>query len=267
MSVFYENSFLPDNIPSVIAGPCVWEDWDTIAPICESLVKTTDKLGINFLFKCSFDKANRTSVNGYRGKSNEDTYVGLQRIKDEFGCEITTDIHEVSQVSWVSNLVDVLQVPAFLCRQTSLLEKCAGTGLPVNVKKGQFLSPNDMKNVVDKLKHFGCTKIILTERGTTFGYNNLVVDFRAIPIMKENGYPVCIDATHSVQMPGGNGTSTGGNREYANLMMKCGIVSGADIVFAEVHSNPDKAPCDGPNMIKLENFNKFLLDMKRYYIL
>lgn len=264
MSDFYDKAFLPNKMPSLIAGPCVWENWPLMSSICEKLVRDTNDLDINFIFKCSFDKANRSSIHGYRG---ENGLEGLRNIKKEFGCEVTTDVHEVSQVDIVASVVDIIQVPALLCRQTDLLKACAETGLPVNVKKGQFLSPREMENVVEKLEYYGCKKIILTERGTTFGYNNLIVDFRSIDIMKNFHYPVCIDATHSVQMPASKGSSTGGNREYAELMMKCGLVSGADIVFAEIHSDPDNAPCDGPNMLKLTDLNRFLLDMKKYYIL
>lgn len=266
MSAFYDKLHWEHYPTNLIAGPCVWEGWDIIAPIAEKLVKRTSDLGVNFIFKCSFDKANRSSVDGFRGKGYDfaSGLAGLARIKEEFGCEVITDVHESSQVRRVSKVVDMLQIPAFLCRQTDLLKACAETDLPVNIKKGQFLSPHEMGNVVKKMEHFGCYKLILTERGTTFGYNNLVVDFRSIPIMSQFNYPVCIDATHSVQMPGSDGTSTGGNRDYVNLMMRCGLAGRARVVFAEIHSDPDNAPCDGPNMLELSDLDNFLLDMKRF---
>ena len=262
MSKFYNNI---KKEPSLIAGPCVWEGYDHAKYMVEELLRICNNLNINFIYKTSFDKANRTSADSYRG-AEDFGYVleGFSRLKEEYNIEILTDVHETWQVQKLHS-VDILQIPAFLCRQTDLLKACAKTGKPVNVKKGQFLSPHEMKHVVSKLKSFNCEQIILTERGTTFGYNNLVVDFKSIPIMKKYQFPVCIDATHSVQQPGASGDSSGGDRSFAKYMMRCGLVCGADVVFAEVHNKPDEAPSDGPNMIELKYFDEFVKEINQLW--
>ncbi|MBF85743.1 MAG: 3-deoxy-8-phosphooctulonate synthase [Acidobacteria bacterium] len=255
MSQFYKNIYKQ---PSLIAGPCVWEGYEHAVHMVENLLDICVKYDINFIYKTSFDKANRTSGTSFRGA--ERAIEGFGQLKKDFGIEILSDVHEPWQTELCRN-VDILQVPALLCRQTDLIRAVAKTGKPVNVKKGQFLSPHEMKYVAEKLRQFGCTEAILTERGTSFGYNNLVVDFRSIPIMREHGFPVCIDATHSVQMPGGNGDSSGGDRSFAKYMMRCGMVCGADVVFAEVHNDPDNAPSDGPNMLELKYFEEFVKEL------
>ena len=259
MSNFYNHIYKK---PSLIAGPCVWEGYTHAARIAEKLISICEKYDVNFVYKSSFDKANRSSLKGFRGASN--AIEGFEKLKKNFNLEILTDVHESDQPRNLS-IVDILQIPAFLCRQTDLLKAAAETGKPINVKKGQFLSPQEMENVKEKLISFGCKQIILTERGTTFGYNNLVVDFRSIPIMKKFGCPVAIDATHSVQMPGLQGDKSGGDRSFAKYMMRCGMVCGADVVFAEVHNDPDNAPSDGPNMLHLEGFESFVEEMRKWF--
>ena len=248
--------------PSLIAGPCVWEGYDHASMVLQEVLEICSKYDVNFIYKTSFDKANRSSLKGFRGADN--ALEGFEKLKHEFQIEILTDIHESYQAKTI-DVVDVIQIPAFLCRQTDLLKAAAETGKTINVKKGQFLSPKEMENVKEKLISFGCNQIILTERGTTFGYNNLVVDFRSIPIMKKFGWPVAIDATHSVQMPGFQGDKSGGDRSYAKYMMRCGIVCGADVVFAEVHNDPDNAPSDGPNMLHLSDFESFVKEMCKWF--
>lgn len=259
MSKFYNNI---GKQPSLIAGPCVWEGLDHARCMVVDLLNTCEDYNINFIYKTSFDKANRTSGTSFRGADYP--LEGFAKLKEEFGIEILSDVHESWQAQELHS-VDILQIPAFLCRQTDLLEACAKTGKPINVKKGQFLSPHEMKHVVSKLKSFNCEQIILTERGTTFGYNNLVVDFKSIPIMKKYQFPVCIDATHSVQQPGASGDSSGGDRSFAKYMMRCGLVCGADVVFAEVHNKPDEAPSDGPNMIELKYFDEFVKEINQLW--
>ena len=260
MAAFYNNI---GKELSIIAGPCVYEGFDHANMMIDALMDITHRQSVNFIYKTSFDKANRTSKDSFRGlqfNSIMSSWGGLQK-KTEV--EFLTDVHE----QWQCNKVKahILQIPAFLCRQTDLLYAAGKTKLPINVKKGQFLSPWDMKNVVEKLESVDCTKIILTERGTTFGYNNLVVDFRSIPIMKKFGYPVAIDCTHGVQSPGGMGKSSGGDREMARYIARAGLAVGADVVFMEVHENPDKAPSDGPNMIRLDEFEKLISELKNIY--
>ena len=245
----------------LIAGPCVYEGYDHACFMLDKILPICVDKRVNLLYKTSFDKANRTSADSFRGAENALKDFG--KIKKEFGIEICSDIHETSQIEYMDN-VNVIQIPAFLCRQTDLLKVASDSGRPVMVKKGQFLSPTDMSNVAKKLESFGCERIILTERGTTFGYNNLVVDFRSIPIMKETGHKVCIDATHSTQMPGGNGETSGGDSQYASLMMKCGLVAGADIVFAEVHNNPFEAPSDSETQLDMMEFESFVEDICLY---
>jgi 2-dehydro-3-deoxyphosphooctonate aldolase (KDO 8-P synthase) len=236
---------------TLIAGPCVIESEDFTLKMAESIAKVCDRLQIPLIFKSSFDKANRTSVDSFRGPSLEDGLRVLQRVKDEVGVPVLTDIHESNQAAIVAEVVDVLQIPAFLCRQTDLLLAAAATGRTINVKKGQFLAPWDMKNVVKKLEAGGAKNILLTERGTSFGYNALVVDFRSLPQMRELGYPVVFDATHSVQMPGGQGDKSDGQRQFVPYLARAAAAVGIDALFMEVHENPDAAPSDGPNMVPL----------------
>ncbi len=243
---------------ALIGGPCVIESEDFTLKMAEEIRKVCDRLDISFIFKSSFDKANRTSINSFRGHSLERGLNILQKVKDKIGVPVLTDIHESHQAATVAEVVDVLQIPAFLCRQTDLLLAAAATGKAINVKKGQFLAPWDMKNVVAKLEYGGAKNILLTERGTSFGYNALVVDFRSLPQMRELGYPVVFDATHSVQMPGGKGDKTGGQREFVPYLAKAAAAVGIDALFMEVHENPDLAPSDGPNMIFLADLEKTL---------
>ncbi|MEM9923961.1 MAG: 3-deoxy-8-phosphooctulonate synthase [Cyanobacteria bacterium P01_D01_bin.50] len=243
---------------TLIGGPCVIESEDFTLKMAEEIRKVCDRLNISFIFKSSFDKANRTSINSFRGKSLEKGLEILQKVKDNIGVPVLTDIHESHQAAPVAQVVDVLQIPAFLCRQTDLLFAAAATGRAINVKKGQFLAPWDMKNVVKKLEAAGAKNILLTERGTSFGYNTLVVDFRSFPQMREFGYPVVFDATHSVQMPGGQGNKSGGQREFVPYLARAAAAVGIDALFMEVHENPDEAPSDGPNMVPLAQLESVL---------
>jgi len=243
---------------TLIGGPCVIESGDFTLKMAEEIAKVCDRLGISFIFKSSFDKANRTSINSFRGQPLEAGLKILQRVKEEVGVPVLTDIHESNQAATVAEVVDVLQIPAFLCRQTDLLLAAAATGKVVNVKKGQFLAPWDMKQVVRKLEAAGTNRILLTERGTSFGYNTLVVDFRSLPQMRELGYPVVFDATHSVQMPGGQGDKSGGQRQFVPYLARAAAAIGIDALFMEIHENPDMAPSDGPNMIPLAQLETVL---------
>lgn len=249
----------------LIAGPCVIENEEMIMTIAKKLKEITEELGIDLLFKASFDKANRTSISSFRGPGLEEGLKILKKVKDELGLQVVTDIHEPYQAEIAAQVVDILQIPAFLCRQTDLLVAAAKTGKFVNVKKAQFLAPWDMKNVITKLEESGNANILLTERGTSFGYNNLVVDYTAMIEMKKFGYPVIFDATHSVQKPGGKGTSTGGNREYIEYLAKAAMAVGVDGIFMEVHPNPDNALSDGPNMIALEDVKDLLQKLVKIY--
>lgn len=246
---------------TLIGGPCVIEAADFTLKMAEEIQKICDRLKISFIFKSSFDKANRTSISSFRGYPMDRGLEILQKVKDQIGVPVLTDIHESHQAATVAEVADVLQIPAFLCRQTDLLLAAAATGKAINVKKGQFLAPWDMKNVVTKLESAGANKILLTERGTSFGYNALIVDFRSLPQMKELGYPVVFDATHSVQMPGGKGDQTGGQREYVPYLAKAAAAVGIDALFMEVHENPDLAPSDGPNMIFLADLEQTLQEI------
>jgi 2-dehydro-3-deoxyphosphooctonate aldolase (KDO 8-P synthase) len=250
---------------SLIAGPCVIEDEELVLQIAERVTSITDELGIDFYFKASFDKANRTSIDSFRGPGLEEGLRILQKVKDTYNVKIATDIHEPYQAEPVSKVADIIQIPAFLCRQTDLLIAAAKTGKTINVKKAQFLAPWDMKNVVRKLEDSGNKNILLCERGTTFGYNTLVVDMTGILEMKKFGYPVIFDATHSVQKPGGNGNTTGGNREYVEYLAKAAMAVGVDGVFLEVHPNPDNAKSDGPNMLKLDELKTVLEKLVKVY--
>ena len=249
----------------LIAGPCVIESEENVMLVAKKIKEITDKLDIPFVFKSSFDKANRTSINSFRGPGLEEGLRILNKVKTELNLKVTTDIHEPYQAKEVAKVVDIIQIPAFLCRQTDLLVAAAKTGKTVNVKKAQFLAPWDMKNVVGKLEESGKRDIMLCERGTSFGYNNLVVDMTGLVEMKKFGYPVVFDATHSVQKPGGKGNCTGGNREYVEYLAKAAIAVGADAIFMEVHPDPDNALSDGPNMVKLDELEEILVKLKKVY--
>ena len=246
----------------LIAGPCQMESLEHGLDMAGALKELAQKLGIPFVFKASFDKANRTSINGIRGMGLEKGLAAFTEIKKQIGCATLTDIHEPFQCALAAEVVDILQIPAFLCRQTDLLVAAGKTGKIINVKKGQFLAPWDMAQVVAKIESTGNQNILLTERGTTFGYNNLVVDMRSLPIMKQTGYPVIFDATHSVQSPGGNGGSSGGKREFAPVLANAAITTGIAGIFIETHRDPDKAPSDGPNMIPLRKMEEVLTRLK-----
>ncbi len=250
----------------LIGGPCVIEDEKSTLRLADKISEVTRKLKIPYVFKASFDKANRSSIRSFRGPGLEKGLAILARVKKEFRLPILTDFHSAEQAGPVAEVADILQIPAFLCRQTDLLFAAAATGKIVNVKKGQFLSPWEAKNMIHKLEEVGCKKILLTERGTSFGYNNLVNDFRAIPIMRGFGYPVVYDATHSVQIPGGKGTASGGMAEFIPTLARCAVVAGADAVFMEIHKDPSKALSDGPNALalaQLEPLLKKLLALKK----
>ena len=237
---------------TIIAGPCAAESQEILDETAKGLKEITKKLDINFIFKSSFDKANRSSIYSYRGPGLDKGLEMLQSVKDKFDLPIVTDIHTPDQAEPVSKVADILQIPAFLCRQTDLLVAAANTGKIVNVKKGQFLAPEQMSIIVKKLEECKNNQILLTERGSSFGYNNLVVDYRGIPIMQSFGYPVVFDATHSVQLPGANGTSSGGDRRYVPVLAKAAVAAGVNALFFEVHPDPENAKSDGPNMIPLD---------------
>jgi len=247
----------------VIAGPCVIESEEVVFETARQLKEICARLGLPFVFKSSYDKANRSSIKSFRGPGLERGLQILSSIKREIGLPIITDIHSPLEAEKVSQVADALQIPAFLSRQTDIILAAAKTGKPVNIKKGQFLAPWDMKNVVEKFTSTGNTNLILTERGTFFGYNNLVVDMRSIPGMRAFGYPVVFDITHSLQLPGGMGTHSGGEREFAYPLAGAAVAAGADGVFLETHPEPDKALCDGPNMLPLSEVEKLLLHLKR----
>jgi 2-dehydro-3-deoxyphosphooctonate aldolase (KDO 8-P synthase) len=260
-----ESIKIGNNLPFVlIAGPCQIEALDHALFIAEKLVKLTSKLNIPFIYKSSFDKANRTSVQGIRGVGIDQGLDILSKVKAAFNCPIITDVHTETQCIEVAKVADILQIPAFLCRQTDLLEASAQTKKIVNVKKGQFLAPWDMKNIHIKLQAFGVKDMLFTERGTCFGYNNLVSDMRGLSIMAELDVPVIFDATHSVQQPGGRGGSSGGDRKYVELLARAAIAVGVAGVYMEVHQDPDNAPSDGPCMIKLDNLAQILTKLQRY---
>ena len=247
---------------TILAGPCVIESQEILNRTAEKLKEITEKLGINFVFKSSFDKANRSSITSFRGPGIEKGLEMLLKVKKEFNLPVVTDIHTPDQAAPAAEVADILQIPAFLCRQTDLLVAAAKTGKIVNIKKGQFLAPEQMGPLIKKVEDSGNNKILVTDRGTSFGYNNLVVDFRAIPIMQGFGYPVIFDATHSVQLPGANGCSSGGDRRFVPYLAKAAMAAGADALFFEVHPEPDKAFCDGPNMIALDNAEKLFKTCK-----
>lgn len=237
---------------TILAGPCAMESKDILFSAAEALKKITSDIGVNFVFKCSYDKANRSSLDSYRGLGMEKGLELLAEAKKEFDVPIVTDIHAVEHAAIAAEVADIIQIPAFLCRQTDLLVAAAKTGKVVNIKKGQFLSPYQMKSIAKKVSDSGNKNIVVTDRGVSFGYNNLVSDMRAMPIVHELGYPIIFDATHSVQLPGGGGTYTSGEKKFVSTLAKSAVAAGADGLFFEVHPNPDEALCDGPNQINFE---------------
>ena len=249
---------------TLIAGPCQLQTRDHAHMIAGRMAEICDRAGAQYVFKASFDKANRTSLKGKRGTGIAEGLEILQSVRDSFGCPVLTDIHTEAQCAEVAQVADILQIPAFLCRQTDLLLAAGQTGAVINVKKGQFLAPWDMPNVVAKIESSGNTRILLTERGTSFGYNTLVADMRALPQMMQTGYPVVMDATHSVQQPGGQGGSSGGQREFAPVMARAAVSLGIGAVFIETHEDPDTAPSDGPNMIPLDRMEALVQGLMQF---
>jgi 2-dehydro-3-deoxyphosphooctonate aldolase (KDO 8-P synthase) len=243
---------------TLIAGPCVIESEALCLKVARALQKTCARLGVTYVFKASFDKANRTSAQSFRGPGLEAGLRSLQRVRDKLGVPVLTDIHTEAQAEAAAQVVDILQIPAFLCRQTDLIAAAAATGRIVNLKKGQFLAPQDMGQVVAKARSFGARRLVLTDRGASFGYNNLVADMRAIPILQGFGCPVIFDATHSVQLPGGAGDKSGGQREFAPILARAAVAAGADGIFIETHPDPERALSDGPNMIPLAQMPRLL---------
>lgn len=249
---------------AVIAGPCQLESRDHALMIAETMARVCEAHGAGFVFKASYDKANRTSLKGQRGLGQEEGLRILSDIRDTLGCPVLTDVHGPDQCAPAAETCDILQIPAFLCRQTDLLIAAGATGAAINVKKGQFLAPWDMANVAAKIESTGNTRILLTERGVSFGYNTLVADIRSIPIMARTGYPVVMDATHSVQQPGGQGSSSGGQREFAPVMARAAVSLGIGAVFIETHEEPDRAPSDGPNMIPLHQMDALVASLMAF---
>ncbi len=255
----------PGNPLLLLAGPCVLESGELAWDIAREMKAICGRLGISYVFKASFDKANRTSLESFRGPGLENGLRQLGRIRSEVGVPVVSDIHESSQVEMAADLLDIIQIPAFLCRQTDLLVAAAKSGVAVNLKKGQFVAPWDMVHAVGKIRAAGCDRLLLTERGTSFGYNNLVVDMRSLPVMRDMGCPVIFDTTHSVQLPGGQGASSGGQREFIPTLARAAMGAGIDGLFMEVHPDPDKALCDGPNswpLDKVESLLKQLLAIR-----
>ena len=246
----------------LIAGPCVIESQSHVLNTAEKIKCAASDADIPFIFKASYDKANRSSIDSFRGPGLIKGLQSLETIKQQLNVPVLSDVHTEEEIEPASQALDVLQIPAFLCRQTNMIIKAAKTGCSVNVKKGQFMAPWDMKNVVDKLSHSGCNKILLTERGFTFGYNNLVVDMRSLVLMRNLGYPIIFDATHSLQLPGGKGNKSGGQKELIPDLVRGAVAVGCDAIFMEVHPNPDKAKSDGPNMLKLSQLPELLKQIK-----
>jgi 2-dehydro-3-deoxyphosphooctonate aldolase (KDO 8-P synthase) len=268
MSTFLEKSWTPEGWTGgffLIAGPCVIEDAETTKAIASDLKALTARLGISFVFKASYDKANRTSAFSYRGPGLEKGLAILDGIRRDVGVPVLSDVHSVAEVAPAAQVLDILQIPAFLCRQTDILQAAGRSGKPINVKKGQFLAPWDMRHVIEKIRQVGNHRIFLTERGTLFGYNSLVVDFRSMVWMKQFACPVIFDATHSVQIPGGQGDRSGGERALAPHLARAGVAAGADGIFMEVHPDPDKALCDGPNSLALRDLPELLKQLKTIY--
>src|SRR5437764_12654248 len=252
---------------SIIAGPCVIESEEHAIMMARECAKRVRDAGLDFVFKSSFDKANRSSIKSFRGIGMDAGLKILRTIKNELGVPVLTDVHEIDQVAEVAEVADVLQIPAFLCRQTDLIAKAAASGRAVNIKKGQFLAPEDAKNIVEKARAAGCERLMLTERGVSFGYNNLVVDMRSFPIMSEFGVPIVFDVTHSLQLPGGLGHATGGLSQYIEPLARAGVACGVDAVFLEVHDAPERAPSDGPNMLPLARMGALLETLREVHAL
>lgn len=246
----------------LISGPCVIEDYKTTFEIAKFLKELSHELEIPFIFKASYDKANRTSIQSFRGPGIESGLEILERIKAELDIKILSDVHRISEINRAAKILDIIQVPAFLCRQTDFILEVAKTKKPINIKKGQFLAPWDILNVIEKATSTGNDQVLITERGTMFGYNNLVVDFRGIKIMRDSGWPVIFDITHSIQLPGGAGTKSGGHREFAPVLANAAVATGVDGIFMEVHPEPDKALCDGPNSLRLDTLNEMISVLK-----
>ena len=246
----------------LISGPCVIENYETTFKIASFLKDLTHKLDIPFIFKASYDKANRTSINSFRGPGIVDGLKILNTIKTELGITIISDVHRIEEIDAAADVLDMIQIPAFLCRQTDLIVEIAKTGKPLNIKKGQFLAPWDIINIIEKVTSTGNNQVVITERGSMFGYNNLVVDFRGIKIIQDAGWPIIFDATHSIQLPGGKGKSSGGQREFAPILANAAVAAGADGIFMEVHEDPDNALCDGPNSLKLDVLDELLSLLK-----
>jgi len=247
---------------AIIAGPCVIEGRESALRHAAALKERADRVGLPYIFKASYDKANRSSVNSFRGPGLEKGLAILAEVKKQIGVPVLTDVHETDQVAAVKEVADILQIPAFLCRQTDFVAAVAQSGRVVNVKKGQFLAPWDMRNVIDKILATGNQQILVTERGASFGYNNLVSDMRSLVVMGEMGYPVIFDATHSLQLPGGLGNASGGERKYIPALARAGVAAGIDALFMEVHEHPDQALSDGPNSLALENFEALIRQVK-----
>ena len=243
---------------ALIAGPCVLESYESARDVARFLKAVTHRLQMPFVFKASYDKANRTSVDAFRGPGITEGLTILEKIKSEFDIPVLSDVHRKAEIEAAAAVLDVIQIPAFLCRQTDFILEVAQTQKTINIKKGQFLAPWDMRHVVDKVTSTGNSQLLLTERGTMFGYNNLVVDFRSFQEMKKTGFPVIFDATHSIQLPGGAGKSSGGQRDFAPMLARAAVAAGVDGIFMEVHENPDQALCDGPNSLKLDGLEHLL---------
>ncbi|HEX8141918.1 MAG TPA: 3-deoxy-8-phosphooctulonate synthase [Pyrinomonadaceae bacterium] len=252
---------------AVIAGPCVIESAEHALMMARECAERARAAGLDYVFKSSFDKANRSSIESFRGPGMREGLDVLRRVKEEIGVPVVTDIHEISQVAEVAEVADILQIPAFLSRQTDLIIAAVETGRAVNIKKGQFLAPQDARNIVEKARRAGCEKLLLTERGASFGYNNLIVDMRSFPIMRQFGAPVVFDVTHSLQLPGGLGHATGGLSEYIEPLARAGVACGVDAVFMEVHDKPEVAPSDGPNMLPLERLGALLMMLRDIHAL
>lgn len=250
---------------TIFAGPCAIESKDILFKTAEKLKEICQKLDINYIFKASYDKANRSSLNSYRGLGIDEGLDLLSQVKKEFDLPIVTDFHTPDEAKLAASVADVIQIPAFLCRQTDMLTAAAKTGKIVNIKKGQFLSPYQMKSIAQKVIDSGNDKVLITERGTSFGYNNLVVDMRSVKIIQDMGYPLVFDATHSVQIPGGHGESSAGEREFVPLLAKSAVAAGARALFFEIHPDPKCAKCDGDNMIELSNAQKLFEDILKVY--
>jgi len=256
------NTTFGDGRLTIIAGPCVIESREHALMMARECSSRARKAGLDFVYKSSFDKANRSSLQSFRGLGMDAGLEVLREVKEQVGVPVLTDIHEVSQVGPVAEVADILQIPAFLSRQTDLVLEAARSGRAVNIKKGQFLAPLDARNLVDKARAVGCERLLLTERGVSFGYNNLVVDMRSFPIMREFGVPVVFDVTHSLQLPGGLGHATGGQSEYIEPLARAGVACGVDAVFMEVHECPERAPSDGPNALPLERMESLLFVLR-----